>query len=229
MHHPERHQTHRIGWLRAAVLGANDGLISTASLIIGVAAAGTSHSHVIVAGVAALFAGALSMAAGEYVSVSSQADIENADLARERWELEHQPEAELLELTHIYQKRGLDANLAKQVAIQMTEFDALSAHARDELHINEITAARPLQAAMASAASFSVGAVLPLLITLFVTPSLLLPSIVGSTIFFLAGLGCFGAYIGRASLLRAAGRVTFWGMFAMGVTAAVGSLFGISP
>lgn len=228
MHHPERHQTHRMGWLRAAVLGANDGLISTASLIIGVAIAGTSQTHVIIIGVAALFAGAMSMAAGEYVSVSSQSDTEQADLARERWELENQPEAELLELTHIYQKRGVSADLAKQVAEQMTAHDALAAHARDELGINEITAARPLQAAVASAASFAVGAVLPILITLLVAPSMLIVGIAISTVFFLAALGCFGAHIGRAPMLRAAVRVTFWGMLAMGITAAVGSLFGVS-
>lgn len=227
MSHPEKHQTHRIGWLRAAVLGANDGLISTASLIIGVAAAGTSESHVIIAGVAALFAGAMSMAAGEYVSVSSQADIEQADLDRERWELENQPESELIELAHIYQKRGVSADLAKQVAEQMTAHDALGAHARDELGINEITAAKPLQAALASATSFSVGAILPLLITLLIDHSILLPSIAVSTVFFLAALGCTGAFMGGAPMLRPAIRVTFWGMLAMGITAVVGSLFGI--
>lgn len=224
--HPELHRTDRIGWLRAAVLGANDGIVSTASLVVGVAAANTSSSQILVAGVAGLVAGAMSMAAGEYVSVSSQADTERADLERERRELAAQPELEHAELAAIYEKRGLDPALASKVAEQLMKHDALAAHARDELGISETLSARPVQAAFASAGTFAVGAAMPLL-TAAVTPQrALIPVVVATSILFLGLLGGFGAYAGGAPWLRAAARVTFWGVLAMAITAAVGALFG---
>ncbi len=226
MSHREDHRTHRIGWLRAAVLGANDGIVSTASLIVGVAAAEASRGSVLVAGVAGLVAGAMSMAAGEYVSVSSQSDTENADLTRERHELATDPELELAELAGIYEKRGLDPDLAKQVATQLTAHDALGAHARDELGISDTLSARPVQAALASAATFAVGAALPLLVVLLVPASTLVWTVSGSSLFFLAALGSLAGKAGGASMLTAATRVTFWGALAMALTAGVGALFG---
>jgi len=224
--HREEHRTDRIGWLRAAVLGANDGILSTASLIVGVAAAHAARGSILVAGVAGLVAGAMSMAAGEYVSVSSQADTERADLTRERKELAEDSENELKELASIYVERGLDIHLAKQVAEQLTAHDALAAHARDELGITVHFKARPVQAALASAATFSVGAALPLVIVL-VTPQIrLIPIVFGTTLVFLAGLGTLSAITGGAPIARAAIRVTFWGALAMGLTALVGTLVG---
>jgi len=228
MRHVERHRTQRIGWLRAAVLGANDGIVSTASLVLGVAAAGADSKGILVAGVAGLVAGAMSMAAGEYVSVSSQADTEHADLARERKELAADPEHEHAELTAIYVKRGLDAALAANVATQLMQHDALGAHARDELGISEMLAARPVQAALASAATFAVGAVLPLLIVFLFPVSALLWAVSGSSLLFLALLGSLAARAGGASVLSAAARVTFWGALAMALTAGVGALFGVA-
>lgn len=224
--HTERHSSSRIGWLRAAVLGANDGIVSTASLIVGVAAANANRSSVLVAGVAALFAGAMSMAAGEYVSVSSQADTEKADLSREGGELQQQPEFELEELTRIYQSRGVDRDTAGNVARQMMKHDALTAHARDELGLSEVHAARPLQAAMASAATFTVGALAPLAIVPVAPVSALVPAVAVVSLCCLALLGTFGARIGGAPLGPALVRVTLWGMLAMAVTAGVGRLFG---
>lgn len=224
--HREEHRTERIGWLRAAVLGANDGIVSTASLVVGVAAASTGRSEVLVAGVAGLVAGAMSMAAGEYVSVSSQADTEQADLTRERTELATMPEAELNELTGIYVQRGLEPALARQVAEQLTAKDALTAHARDELGISEITTARPVQAALASAATFAVGAALPLLVVLLAPEAALVYTVSITSLIFLALLGVLAARAGGAPMLKAALRVTFWGALAMGLTAAVGALFG---
>ena len=224
--HVEGHRTHRIGWLRAAVLGANDGLLSTSSLVVGVAASGSDRATIIVAGVAGMVAGAVSMAAGEYVSVSSQADTENADLAREREELATSPEGELAELARIYQGRGLDPALARAVAEQLTAHDALGAHARDELGISEITAARPVQAALASAATFAVGATLPLVVVLAVSGTMLGRAVTGASLVALAALGAMAARAGGASTLRGALRMTFWGALAMGLTAAVGSLVG---
>lgn len=226
MIHKETHRTHRIGWLRAAVLGANDGIVSTASLIIGVAASSAGRSEVLVAGVAGLVAGAMSMAAGEYVSVSSQADTEGADLERERAELRNQPESELDELSAIYQRRGLDAALARQVAEGLTAHDALAAHARDELGISDTTAARPVQAALTSAATFAAGAALPLLAAAVVTGSAQITLVALTALLFLAVLGAVGAKAGGAPMGRAALRVTFWGALAMVVTAAIGSAFG---
>jgi len=226
MKHTEHHRTHRIGWLRAAVLGANDGIVSTASLIVGVAAADAGRSGVLVAGVAGLVAGAMSMAAGEYVSVSSQADTERADLDREREELATDPVHEHAELAAIYVARGLDADLAAQVASQLMAKDALGAHARDELGISETLTARPVQAALASACSFAVGAVMPLLLVIIVPASALVASVTGSSLFFLALLGSLAAHAGGSPVLRAALRVTFWGALAMGLTAGVGALFG---
>lgn len=224
--HRERHRTGRIGWLRAAVMGANDGIVSTASLVVGVAAAHTSRSQVLVAGIAGLVAGAMSMAAGEYVSVSSQSDTEQADLSREKKELENDEQSEREELASIYRKRGLDRLLAQQVAEQLMNHDALAAHARDELGISEILTARPIQAALASAATFAVGAALPLL-TVWVAPESRLVSVVfGSSIIFLTALGVMAARVGGAPVMRSAVRVTFWGVLAMGLTAAVGALFG---
>lgn len=226
--HTERHRSERIGWLRAAVLGANDGIVSTASLVLGVAAAESGRSGVIVAGVAGLVAGAMSMAAGEYVSVSSQADTENADLAKERRELATDPEGEHRELSGIYQQRGLDRDLADQVATQLMEHDALAAHARDELGLTEMHAARPLQAAFASAASFAVGAALPLGFVVFGPERGLVPLVGGGSLAFLGLLGGLAARAGGASIARGAIRVTFWSALAMAATMAVGHLFGVA-
>lgn len=228
MRHAERHRTERIGWLRAAVLGANDGIVSTASLILGVAAAGADSKALLVAGVAGLVAGAMSMAAGEYVSVSSQADTERADLARETGELAAVPEQEHAELADIYVKRGLDPALAATVAIQLMERDALGAHARDELGISEVSTAHPLQAAFASAGTFSVGAALPLVVVLLMPASLLMWVLPVSSLVFLALLGSLAAKAGGALVLKAASRVTFWGALAMVLTAGVGTLFGVA-
>jgi vacuolar iron transporter family protein len=224
--HPESHLVSRIGWLRAAVLGANDGIVSTASLIVGVAAAAATQNEVLIAGVAGLVAGAMSMAAGEYVSVSSQSDTEQADLARERTELSNNPAFELDELAEVYVKRGVDETLAQKVAQQLMAKDALGAHARDELGISEITTARPVQAAMTSAASFSVGAAMPLLMVVVSPASLLVPVVSAASLAFLAVLGAIGARAGGANVLRATARVTFWGAFAMALTAGIGKLFG---
>jgi len=224
--HTEQHRTNRIGWLRASVLGANDGILSTASLIVGVAAAHAPRGSVLVAGVAGLVAGAMSMAAGEYVSVSSQADTERADLVRERKELDEDNAGEHKELALIYVERGLDPRLAKQVAEQLMAHDALAAHARDELGISVNSRPHPVQAALASAATFSVGAAMPLLIVLVAPSPRLVPIVFGATIVFLAGLGTLAALTGGAPMVRAAVRVTFWGALAMGLTAAVGALFG---
>ncbi len=224
--HPERHLVARVGWLRAAVLGANDGIVSTASLIVGVAAASTSSSNVLVAGAAGLVAGAMSMAAGEYVSVSSQADTEQADLAREQKELSDNIELEREELAGIYRKRGLERNLAHQVAEQLMAKDALGAHARDELGISEVTTARPVQAAFTSAATFSAGAALPLLMVVISPPELLVPLVSAASLIFLAVLGAVGARAGGAKILRATVRVTFWGAMAMAITAAIGAVVG---
>ena len=228
MRHVERHRTHRIGWLRAAVLGANDGIVSTASLVLGVAAAGAGSQGILVAGVAGLVAGAMSMAAGEYVSVSSQADAERADLDKERKELDANPEHEHAELTAIYVKRGLDAALASNVAAQLMQHDAIGAHARDELGISDTLAARPVQAALASGGTFAVGAVLPLLVVLAFPVSVLLWAVSGSSLLFLALLGSLAARAGGASVITAAGRVTFWSALAMALTAGVGALFGVA-
>lgn len=222
----EKHRTNRIGWLRAAVLGANDGIVSTASLIVGVAAAQAGKNEVLVAGVAGLVAGAMSMAAGEYVSVSSQADTEKADLARERMELDTDDLFEREELAAIYVSRGLDAKLAREVADQLMQHDALGAHARDELGITDALSARPVQAAFSSAGSFAVGAALPLLAVLIASPSILIPLVSGSTLVFLAALGIMAAHAGGAPYLRSTARVVFWGAIAMGLTALVGSMFG---
>lgn len=228
MRHIERHKTHRIGWLRAAVLGANDGIVSTASLVLGVAAAGISSENILIAGVAGLVAGSMSMAAGEYVSVSSQADTERADLDRERKELAADLEHEHGELTAIYVARGLEAGLASKVATQLTAHDALGAHARDELGISETFTARPVQAALASAGTFAVGAVLPLLVVLWVPVSGLMWAVSGSSLLFLALLGSLAARVGGASVITAAARVSFWGALAMALTAGVGALFGVT-
>ena len=226
MRHHERHRTSRIGWLRAAVLGANDGIVSTASLMVGVAAASASHSSILLTGVAGLVAGAMSMAAGEYVSVHSQADTEQADLARERAELLKDPVAEHRELSDIYVTRGLEPALAKQVATQLMSHDALGAHARDELGLSETHSANPMQAALASAASFAVGAALPLLVTALVPRQSLLLWIAGSTLVCLALLGLIAAKAGGTHVLASAWRVTFWGAVAMAITAGAGALFG---
>ncbi len=226
--HAESHLVHRIGWLRAAVLGANDGLVSTASLIVGVAASGASKSAILIAGAAGLAAGAMSMAAGEYVSVSSQSDTEKADLARETRELQTQPEFEKQELADIYVQRGLEPALARQVAEQLMAKDALAVHAREELGISEITTARPIQAAITSALTFSAGAVLPLLTILLVPLSTLTIGVSAATIAFLALLGAIGARAGGAAPLRPVIRVVFWGAIALAVTAGVGALFGVA-
>ena len=226
--HGETHFVDRVGWLRAAVLGANDGILSVASLITGVAAAQADRHGVLLAGVAGWLAGAMSMAAGEYVSVSSQADTEKADLEREREELESMPDAELDELTGIYVKRGLEPELARQVAVQLTDKDALEAHARDELGIHEATKARPVQAALASASSFSLGSAMPLLVVLVAPLSWLVPSVIISSLLFLGVLGAIGARTGGANVWRATARVLVWGAAAMLVTAAVGRLFGVA-
>jgi VIT1/CCC1 family predicted Fe2+/Mn2+ transporter len=224
--HREVHLIERIGWLRAAVLGANDGIISTSSLIVGVAAASTSSSEIMVAGTAGLVAGAMSMAAGEYVSVSSQADTEEADLARERLELVQQPAAELEELARIYIDRGVDPALARQVAEQMTAKDAFAAHARDELGLAEHVIARPIQAAVTSAGTFSLGAALPLAIAGMVDLNWIAMIVPAGSLACLAALGAVGARVGGAGMLKPAVRVTFWGAFAMAATAAIGALIG---
>ncbi|HWI19367.1 MAG TPA: VIT family protein [Vicinamibacterales bacterium] len=229
MRHHERHRSERIGWLRAAVLGANDGIVSTASLVVGVAAAAASRQDVLVAGVAGLVAGALSMAAGEYVSVSSQADTEKADLARERHELATDPQAEEDELTGIYVSRGLDADLARTVARRLTETGALAAHARDELGLTEALAARPLQAAVASAATFAVGAGVPIVTILAAPADALLSTVSVVSLLCLVVLGAVSSRIGGAPMLTGAARVTTWGVVALLVTAAVGWAFGAGP
>jgi VIT1/CCC1 family predicted Fe2+/Mn2+ transporter len=228
MRHREIHRTHRTGWLRAAVLGANDGIVSTASLVLGVAAAGAGTQGVLVAGVAGLVAGAMSMAAGEYVSVSSQADTERADLERETRELAANPEGEHAELTAIYVKRGLDATLAASVATQLMQHDALGAHGRDELGISETLTARPVQAALASAGAFAVGAALPLLMVLLFPAGAVMPGVAGGSLLFLTLLGLLAARAGGAPLVASAVRVTFWGALAMALTAGVGALFGVA-
>jgi VIT1/CCC1 family predicted Fe2+/Mn2+ transporter len=224
--HSERHRTDRISWLRASVLGANDGIVSTASLLVGVAAADASRGSLLVTGVAALVAGAMAMAAGEYVSVHSQADAEKADLARESLELETDPAAEERELTAIYVARGLEPDLAQQVAVQLMAHDALGAHARDELGITEAFSARPIQAALASAASFAFGALLPLAVTALAPERGLIAWVSGTSLVFLALLGAASARVGGASALTGAWRVLFWGALAMAITAGVGALFG---
>jgi VIT1/CCC1 family predicted Fe2+/Mn2+ transporter len=225
----EWHRTGRIGWLRAAVLGANDGILSTSSLVLGVAAAHATHSNVLVAGVAGLVAGAMSMASGEYVSVHSQADTEQAELERERAELKADDKGEHKELTAIYVARGLDPSLAKKVAEQLMLRDALGAHARDELGISETLRARPMQAALTSAGSFAVGAAMPLLVTAMAPVAGLIPLVSGTSLVFLALLGGLAAYAGGAGVTMGAIRVTFWGALAMALTAGVGSLFGTVP
>lgn len=226
MRHIERHRTAHIGWLRAAVLGANDGLLSTASLVVGVAASGTARSAILVAGVAGLVAGSMSMAAGEYVSVSSQSDTETADLARERGELAADPAAEHAELAGIFEKRGLTPSLAKEVADQLMARDALGAHAREELGLSELTAARPLQAAGSSAVSFAAGAALPVLVTALAPATGLTALVIASTLALLIALGAVAARVGGASIVRGAVRVAFWGALAMAASALVGRLFG---
>lgn len=226
--HSEIHMGHRIGWLRAAVLGANDGIVSTASLVVGVASAGVGQSAVLLSGLAGLVAGAMSMAAGEYVSVSSQADAEKADLERETRELREDPEAELDELTHIYVERGLDQGLARQVASQLMARDALGAHARDELGISEAAAANPIQAAIVSALTFAAGAVMPLLVAFMAPADQITLAVAITTLVALAVLGALGASAGGAGILRGAIRVTFWGALAMIATAVVGRVFGVA-
>lgn len=225
--HPERHMVHRIGWLRAAVLGANDGLVSTASLIIGVASAGSGRGEVLIAGLAGLVAGAMAMAAGEYVSVRSQADAETADLAKEAAELRDAPDAEIDELAGIYMARGLDATLARQVAIQLTASDALGSHARDELGLSETVTARPLQAAVVSASSFATGAIVPLAVAWLAASAQMTMLVALNSLAALAVLGALGASAGGAGTVKGALRVTFWGALAMAATAAVGMFFGV--
>lgn len=227
MKHAERHRTLRIGWLRAAVLGANDGIVSTASLVVGVAATGAGVDEVLVAGVAGLVAGAMSMAAGEYVSVSSQGDTERADLERERQELATSPEHEQAELAALYVQRGLAPELASEVAVQLMRHDALGAHAREELGLSDTTAARPVQAALTSAATFAVGALLPLVVAALAPVGVLSWVVAGSSLLFLALLGAIAARAGGAPLTLAAARVTFWGALAMALTAGAGALFGV--
>ena len=224
--HPESHLVSRIGWLRAGVLGANDGIVSTTSLIVGVAAASAPFSDILIAGVAGLVAGAMSMAAGEYVSVSSQSDTERADLAREKAELSAQPEFEREELAQIYMKRGVTPELAHQVADQLMAKDALGAHAHDELGISEITTARPVQAALTSAATFAVGAALPLSMVFLMPPAALVAGVSVASLLFLALLGAVGARAGGANIIKATVRVTFWGALAMALTAGIGAIFG---
>jgi VIT1/CCC1 family predicted Fe2+/Mn2+ transporter len=226
--HLERHMVHRIGWLRAAVLGANDGLVSTASLVVGVAAAGSARPEILIAGLAGLAAGSMSMAAGEYVSVSSQTDAEQADIARETRELATMPETELDELTRIYVNRGLDEDLARKVAIQLTGKDALGAHARDELGISETVAARPVQAAIVSAFTFAVGAIVPLVVAWLAPEGQITLTVAASAIAALMVLGALGASAGGAGMVKGAVRVTFWGALAMAVTAGVGMVFGVT-
>jgi vacuolar iron transporter family protein len=227
-HHIETHRAHRIGWLRASVLGANDGVVSVASLVVGVAASGATQQAILFTGIAGLVAGAMSMAAGEYVSVQSQADTEEADLNRERGELATDPEHELAELTAIYVGRGLDESLAKKVAQKLTTHDAFAAHARDELGITDTLRARPLQAAMSSAAAFAGGAVLPIAAVLLAPAAQVGIVATVTTLVVLAALGAMAAYAGGASLFKGAVRVVFWGALAMGITAGVGRLFGAS-
>lgn len=224
--HRENHLVERIGWLRAAVLGANDGIISTASLILGVASAAASRNDILLTGVAGMVAGAMSMAAGEYVSVSSQSDTEHADLAREKRELADNPVFEREELAQVYVARGVEAGLAREVAEQLMAKDALSAHARDELGISEISTARPIQAALASAATFSIGAAAPLALVLVSPSNVLIPVVSVGSLLFLSLLGAIGAKAGGAGLLKPTIRVTFWGAFAMGLTAGIGAVFG---
>ncbi|CCK76977.1 conserved hypothetical protein [Oleispira antarctica RB-8] len=228
MSHQEIHKSHRVGWLRAAVLGANDGIVSTASLIIGVAAASTSHEGIMLAGIAGLVAGAMSMAAGEYVSVSSQSDTENADLALEKNSLEQNYEFEKNELAKIYEARGVDSELAQQVAGQLMAHDALGAHARDEIGISDTGNAKPVQAAFSSAGTFTIGAALPLMLALLVPENYLIPVVVLSSLIFLALLGGIAARAGGAPISVGAMRVTFWGALAMALTAGVGILFGVA-
>lgn len=225
-HHYEKHRSHRIGWLRAAVLGANDGIVSTASLIVGIAASNATHENILLTGVAGLVAGAMSMAAGEYVSVSSQADTEHADLERERKELDENELHEKHELQAIYVARGLEPALAEQVAEQLMAHDALGAHARDELGISDSGAAKPIQAALTSAMTFAIGAVLPLLLVMLVPVKDLIVVVTVASLIFLTLLGILAAYTGGSSLIKGAVRVTFWGALAMGLTAGVGFLFG---
>lgn len=227
MTHNETHRSHRAGWLRAAVMGANDGIVSTASLIIGVAAAGTTHAGILLAGLAGLVAGATSMAAGEYVSVSSQADIERADLKLEQQSLSEHPQAELLELAAIYEKRGVETDLAEQVAAQLMAHDALGAHARDEIGISDSGVAKPVQAAISSAGTFTIGAALPLLVAWAMPGQWLIHAVALSSLCFLAVLGALAARAGGAPLTTGAGRVTFWGALAMTLTAIVGRVFGV--
>lgn len=224
--HAEFHRVERIGWLRAAVLGANDGIISTASLLIGVSAAHTVYSGILIAGIAALTAGAMSMAAGEYISVKSQADTEDAEIQREKKELENNLPAEIEELTSIYIKYGLDRILARQVAIQLMKKDALGAHIRDELGITKALKARPLQAALFSACSFSIGSILPIVVTFFASANYLIPTIFVTAVFFLALLGGLAAKIGGSRIIVGAARVTLWGTLAMSITAFIGSVLG---
>lgn len=224
--HSEHHRSDRIGWLRAAVLGANDGIVSTASLIVGVAAAGATRGNILTTGIAGLVAGAMSMAAGEYVSVHSQADTEQADLTRERAELAAQPKAELQELANIYVARGLSPELATEVARQLMAHDAVGAHARDELGISDTVSSRPVQAALTSAATFATGAALPLLTAVLAPAALLVPLLAGTSLVFLTALGALAARAGGAPVLKAALRVAFWGALAMVITAGVGKLFG---
>ena len=228
MRHTERHRNHRIGWLRAAVLGANDGIVSTASLVLGVAAAGAVPQTILVTGVAGLVAGAMSMAAGEYVSVSSQSDTEQADIAKERHELATQPDHEHAELAAIYVSRGLETATAHSVAKQLMAHDALGAHSRDELGISDTTTAKPVQAAMASAMTFAVGAALPLLVVLITPKAMLNAAVAASSLVFLAALGSLAARAGGSSVTTAAFRVTFWGALAMAITFGVGALFGVA-
>jgi VIT1/CCC1 family predicted Fe2+/Mn2+ transporter len=225
-HHRERHKSEHIGWLRAAVLGANDGIVSTACLVLGVAAAGGDHRTVLMTSVSGLIAGAMSMAAGEYVSVHSQADTEHADLAREQAELAKDPQGEMRELAGIYVQRGLDKALAQRVATELMAHDALGAHARDELGLSDITAARPLQAALSSAASFAVGAALPIAVVALVPPAQLIGWVGGTALVFLAALGAGSALAGGAPVWSGTWRVTFWGLMAMAVTTGAGALFG---
>lgn len=225
--HHEIHRTQHVGWLRAAVMGANDGIVSTASLLVGVAAAGTSHREILIAGTAGLVAGAMSMAAGEYVSVSSQADTERADLAREQRELDSDPDYEQAELAGIYQDRGLDPELAEQVAVQLMDHDALAAHARDELGISHVVKARPVQAALTSGLTFSVGAALPLIIAGLLPRAAVVNGVALTSLPFLAVLGALAARAGGARIGRATLRVTFWGALAMAATAGIGKLFEI--
>ncbi len=228
MRHSENHRSHRIGWLRAAVLGANDGIISTASLMIGIASAHATHENILITGLAGLVSGAMAMAAGEYVSVSSQADTEAADLARERHELAHDQENELKELTHIYMQRGLTKDLAHEVAVQLTAHDALGAHARDELGITDSMNAKPVQAALASALTFALGAALPLAVAYFSSGINIITYVSVLSLLFLTILGGLAAQAGGANLWKGALRVTFWGALAMAATAGIGSLFGVA-